>query len=116
MHSHADVERYYATRVLGVKTIYIGDRDGVVVGYLVVEDEKIVSALFVEASERRKGVGKRLLDFAKAQSSNELELWTFVENSEARKFYARERFEEIRSTAGENEESLPDVLLQWRRP
>jgi putative acetyltransferase len=44
-----------------------------------------------------------------------LSLWTFQANEGARRFYAREGFAEVRMTEGDNEEGLPDVLLEWVR-
>jgi GNAT superfamily N-acetyltransferase len=40
---------------------------------------------------------------------------SFQANTRARAFYAREGFREVRMTDGDNEEGLPDVLLEWVR-
>lgn len=74
-----------------------------------------VDALYLAPPARGRGLGKRLLDEAKA-AEPELWLWTFQANSAARRFYAREGFVEVASTDGSgNDEQLPDVRLHWRR-
>jgi len=58
------------------------------------------------------GPVRALLDRAK-EGRREVDLWTFVANGAARAFYRREGFREIRTTPGDNEEGLPDILLRW---
>ncbi len=76
------------------------------------EAEGVVTALYVAVPGQ--GIGKAFLDFAKT-GRDSLELWTFVANTDARRFYRREGFTEIRQTEGDNEEGLPDILLRWER-
>ena len=64
---------------------------------------------------RRQGHGRALLDHAKARADR-LSLWTFEANREALAFYAAQGFAETARTDGDNEEGLPDVRLEWRRP
>ena len=65
---------------------------------------------------RGRGVGKALLDTAKARSDR-LELWCFQANAGARRFYAREGLAEVERTDGAgNDEKLPDVRLVWPAP
>ncbi len=54
------------------------------------------------------------MDFAKG-GRGRLKLWTFQANEDARRFYIREGFREVRMTDGDNEEGLPDVMLEWVR-
>lgn len=82
-------------------------------GFLAREGDYI-RCLYVAAAARGRGVGKRLLDRAKADAEV-LSLWTFEANTGARAFYLREGFREARRTAGDNEEGLPDIEFVWRR-
>ena len=76
-------------------------------------DGAIVHALYLQPAARRRGQGKRLLDWAKAHSPH-LTLWTFQANTGARAFYAREGFAEVEMTDGaRNDEVVPDVRLVW---
>lgn len=75
-------------------------------------DGGYVSCLYVARAHRGRGLGKRLLDRAKARAPR-LSLWTFQANDGARAFYRREGFAERRRTAGVNEARLPDVEYVW---
>ncbi len=83
-------------------------------GFLSLDGEE-VRALYLAPAARGVGWGRRLLDGAKAASPR-LRLWTFEANARARAFYAREGSRELRRTAGDNEEGLPDLLLAWEAP
>ena len=85
---------------------------GRVLGFLA-REEAYVHALYVSAAARGRGVGSALLQGAQAVRPT-LDLWTFAANAGARRFYRRHGFAEVRSTAGENDEGLPDILLSWR--
>ena len=71
-----------------------------------------VSALYLAPEARGKGLGKALLEEAKALGH--LQLWAFQANHRARAFYQREGFAEVRLTDGaDNDEKLPDVWMEW---
>lgn len=79
-------------------------------------DGATVHALYLAPRARGRGLGKRLLDDAKARAGR-LELWCFQANVRARRFYAREGFAEVELTDGAgNDEKLPDVRLVWPAP
>ncbi len=111
VHSPAEVEAFYQDFVFVRREVWVtGDP---VEGFMALDPEaNMVTALYV--SRPGQGIGRRLLDHAKADRAV-LELWTFVANEGARRFYAREGFSEVRQTPGDNEEGLPDVLLRWER-
>ena len=85
---------------------------GRVLGFLA-REEAYVHALYVSAAARGRGVGSALLQGAQAVRPT-LDLWTFKANAGARRFYRRHGFAEVRSTAGDNDEGLPDIHLSWR--
>ena len=74
----------------------------------------LAAALFVDPRFQGRGLGKRLLDHAKAQSSL-LRLSVFAQNPRAVKFYQREGFwaTDVKGH-GETEETI--VLLRWEAP
>lgn len=111
IHDADDVECHYRDFIFAKRDVWVtGDP---VAGFLALDvDCAEVTALFV--ARPGHGVGKALLDHAKADRDHS-ELWTFMANEGARRFYAREGFFEVRRTVGENEEGLPDVLLRWER-
>ncbi len=74
-----------------------------------------IQSLYLAPQARGQGLGRRLLDHAKA-GADRLDLWTHQANREARAFYARQGFFENRLTNGEgNDEKLPDVHLIWAK-
>ncbi|QHQ36092.1 GNAT family N-acetyltransferase [Algicella marina] len=82
-------------------------------GFMAREADYITS-LYVRCGARGAGVGRALLNEAKAAEAS-LRLWTFAANRRARAFYEREGFRMARRTQGDNAECLPDVEYVWRR-
>ena len=78
--------------------------------YIALSEDHFITSLY--CAQPGAGRGKALLDYAKGLRPR-LSLWTFVANTGARRFYVRESFVELRRTAGENEENLPDLLYRW---
>lgn len=113
VHPHDDVIRYYQDVLFAKNSVTIAESLGQVVGYLARQDDHI-NALYVAKSARRGGIGYALIGFAKAQA-RALTLWTFRANTAARAFYQMQGFTSLRSTEGDNEEGLPDILLGWTR-
>ena len=109
LHAADDIERHYREVVFPKRRVFvIGDP---VAGFLSLDEtDREVTALF--AAEPGQGNGKALLDHAKTLQPT-LQLWTFVANDGARRFYEREGFCEVRRTEGDNEEGLADILFQW---
>ena len=122
LHDRASIGRFVHDVVFAMRHVFVAvpDAPGTVVpsdeprGFLAVDIEDMVAALYVAAPARGRGIGRALVERAKAETPGGLRLWTFRPNHAARLFYAREGFEEIGRTEGDNEEGLPDVLLEWR--
>jgi ribosomal protein S18 acetylase RimI-like enzyme len=92
--------------------VTLAETAGEVCGYIACDAAQVAS-LAVTEGRRGEGIGARLMDHAKAVRPAGLRLWTFAANAGALRFYARQGFVELRRTAGENEEGLPDILLGW---
>ncbi|WP_420407110.1 GNAT family N-acetyltransferase [Hoeflea sp.] len=111
VHSREDVIEFYEKFVFKRREVWVSGNP--VSGFVALDVfNNMVTALYV--SNPGMGIGKALLDHAKT-GRDMLELWTFVANEDARRFYAREGFREIRVTEGDNEEGLPDMLWRWER-
>ncbi|MDP3175485.1 MAG: GNAT family N-acetyltransferase [Phenylobacterium sp.] len=73
-----------------------------------------IDQLYVSPDQQGRGMGARLLGFAKAANVG-LSLWTFQANAGARGFYEARGFEVVTLTDGAgNEEREPDALYRWR--
>ena len=91
-------------------TFIAGEREG----FMAVKGGSI-DQLQIAAAARGQGLGRALVDYAKTLSGR-LDCWTFQSNAPARAFWWRMGFAPIGGTDGDNEEGLPDIHLEWRRP
>lgn len=89
-------------------------RDGALPVAFLARDNAYVKALYVLPAWRAQGAGSRLLTEAQ-ENAAALELFTHVRNTAARRFYARAGFIEAEGSL-ENDESVPDLRMVWRRP
>ena len=113
IHSRAQ-ERAFLRDLIGRGWVRVARRDGDVVGFIA-RDGGEVHALYVAEGARGGGLGRRLLNDAKA-ARPALGLWTFQANVRAQAFYLREGFREVgRSDGAGNDEGLPDIRYEWSR-
>jgi chorismate mutase/GNAT superfamily N-acetyltransferase len=113
VHSREQTHRWMADRLAADSEGWVAERDGRVVGYLVITHDW-VDDLFLAPGETGHGLGAALLDLAKAQRPEGLCLWVFESNEGARRFYRRHGLVELESTDGSgNEERSPDVRMAW---
>ncbi len=111
--SYQDILNRYQSFVIENRTVWVADGNPLK-GYISLnDDDGHVLALY--SDPKRHGTGKALLDHAKSDRDY-LQLWTFAANVDGRRFYEREGFVEVERTAGDNEENLPDIRYEWRRP
>ena len=88
----------------------MGDR---IAGFCTRDDDNI-GALYVVAEARNTGIGKRLLDTAKADR-DWITVWAYEKNIHALRFYKREGLVEV-SREIENESNLMNIEHRWTRP
>jgi ribosomal protein S18 acetylase RimI-like enzyme len=84
-----------------------------VVGFMASTPE-FISQLYVRVASIGQGIGKRLLQLAKSQSSGSLWLYTFAQNRNARGFYEHHGFFEVERES-ENMWKLEAIKYVWRR-
>lgn len=92
---------------------WVAEKEGRIVGFSTRSDE-LVGALYVVPEARSLGIGKRLLDLAKADR-DWVNLWAYEQNRQARKFYAREGFIEVAREL-EEETNLMEIKHRWTKP
>lgn len=113
VHEVGGIEWYIANRLINRGSSFVFVWHDEIIGWVDVHEDW-VDQLYCKRGHTGNGIGKQLLDFAKSQSPNGLQLWTFQVNKGARKFYQREGFREVEMTDGQNnEEKAPDVRLVW---
>jgi GNAT superfamily N-acetyltransferase len=114
-HSDDDVRRWILETVVPEQETWVAEEDARVVALLVVTPGWI-EQLYVAPDRLRRGIGRALLDHAKARAAGGLSLYTFQANARARRFYERNGFTaEWLGDGSANEEGQPDVRYVWTR-
>ena len=112
---HAAVEALFVPSLLEARTLFVAEENGEILGYLSMNPEDgFVPALYLRPAARGKGVGKMLLDAAKAAHPDGLELTVFERNTDALRFYEREGFYEDPSRRDDStDEGIPTLWMRW---
>ncbi len=112
VHPHDDVLHHFATVVLPRRETWVALDGDAVVAFMALEPGW-VDHLYVEPGRTGQGIGAALLERAKQQQPEGLDLWAFRSNTGARRFYERHGFVAVAFTEGDNEERAPDVRYHW---
>jgi len=114
VHGEAEVTNWVKHVVLPRLECWLAERaSGAIVGMLVLEGDWI-DQLYVDPDLTRAGIGTQLIGVAKRERPEGLQLWTFVSNQDAQRFYQHHGFDEVeRTDGGRNEEGAPDVRYRW---
>ena len=113
LHDPEGVVKHYRTEVAANRRTLVAVVESAIVGFATLSRDGFITALYVAPKFRRKGIGGLLLSRAKTELGAEARLWTFQANLASQAFYARHGFVESNRTSGDNEEGLPDILLEW---
>jgi ribosomal protein S18 acetylase RimI-like enzyme len=114
VHTHEDVLKHYQDDEKIKRNTLVAVDGSRVRGFVTLTRDGFITALHVEAASRNQGIGGLLLARVKRELSPEINLYSFEANGDARRFFARHGFVEINRTTGDNEENLPDILMEWR--
>ena len=112
IHTPAQDLWFFENIVFKQETLLVARDGGCVLGFVAYKKDWL-NHLYVSPEHWRLGVGGQLLRAAQ-KASKHLQLWTFQQNTTARRFYAAHGFEECELTDGRgNEEKVPDVRMAW---
>ena len=111
-HPLSQQRRYFLDEVVPKYAVRLALLDGQLVGFVAASRET-VAQLYVRVGFHRRGIGSRLLAWAKEGSAGTLRLHTFARNQGARLFYRRHGFVEA-AHGLEPFWQLEDVELHWR--
>ena len=113
LHTAEQDLRFFSQRFLPANSVWVAEREGQVVGYLGF-DADWINHLYLLPEAQGQGIGLSLLAKPLADGRTR-RLWTFQQNSRARRFYEGRGFVMVRLTDGAgNEERTPDALYEWR--
>ena len=113
-HTDDEVRDWFKSVVVPGREAWVAVAGDTVAGLLVLGDTEL-EQLYLDPSWRGRGLGDRLIQLAKRQRPQGLELWTFQLNAPAQRFYERHGFKVAERTDGRhNEEREPDVRYVWQ--
>ncbi|WKA32002.1 GNAT family N-acetyltransferase [Bradyrhizobium roseum] len=105
---------FYRERVFATCTVWGAFEGHEMRGVIAFRDDWI-EQLYILPEAQGRGLGSQLLDIAK-RSSERLQLWTFLRNVPARRFYEARGFVlVVRTDGARNEEKEPDARYLWTR-
>ena len=114
VHTHGDVVKHYEDDEKIKRNTIVAVDGARVRGFVTLTRDGFITALHVEEASRNQGIGALLLQRVKRELSPQINLYIFQANEKAQRFFARHGFAEINRTTGDNEEDLPDTLMEWR--
>lgn len=114
LHTPDEDLAFFQEHVFPASEVWIAEAEGQPIGFAAAKLDWL-DHLYVDPAWHGQGVGQTLLSAAR-EGRPELNLWTFQENAQARRFYERHGFRLIATTDGSgNEERMPDAHYRWVR-
>jgi GNAT superfamily N-acetyltransferase len=113
-HPLADQREYLFSEIQTKNSIRVAVLEDVIVGFVAANRESL-SQLYVRVGFHRKGIGTRLLNWAKGQSDGSLWLYTFARNLRACAFYEKNGFIAV-ARGFEPMWGLEDIRFEWHAP
>ncbi len=92
--------------------VYEDDVTNLIDGFIGLTD-CYIAGLFVKDTAQSKGIGKKLLDYAKSIKS-EMRLSVYQENVGAVHFYKREQFQ-IQSESVDDNTNAKELIMTWKK-
>ena len=115
-HPEQEVREWVGSHLLRTHMVAVWEQDRTIVAVLATSEEQTgswINQLFVLPGWNAKGIGTKLLQFAHGTLQKPIHLYTFQENTRARRFYERHGYEAVQFSDGsQNEEKCPDVLYR----
>lgn len=107
-----DIEDMFSPELLERRLVLVPEVEGKVAGYLSLDVQaQFLHALYLAPEYRTRGLGKALLNSAKAVCSTGFELTVWQPNIRAKQFYLREGLRQI--GLGADEAGLPVFRMKW---
>lgn len=112
LHTAEEDLAYVSGRLMAEDAVWVAEMEGLVVGYVAFRPGWI-DHLYVHPERQGQGIGPALLGKA-LEDGRARQLWTFRQNTRARRFYEARGFRPVEFTDGSgNEERAPDVRYLW---
>ena len=119
-HSDTDVCTWIREKLIPSGAVTVAEQESRIIGMMAISSRDEISwidQLYIAPDSVNQGVGTRLLELAKQRLASPVRLFTFQQNSAARRFYERNGFRVIALSDGQgNEEKCPDALYEFCDP
>jgi GNAT superfamily N-acetyltransferase len=113
LHDETETRSWMRDVVLAEQRVLVAERNARVVGFAALHGDWL-EQLYVAPDAIGSGVGRPLLDAAKAERPAGLWLYVFTRNARARRFYEAAGFVLVAEGDGSgNEEHEPDCTYRW---
>jgi GNAT superfamily N-acetyltransferase len=117
VHSDDEIREWIKAVVIPDREVWLAESDEGQALAMLVLDGNWIDQLYVDPIWTGMGLGSRLVELARSRRPAGLQLWTFVSNIGARRFYERHGFLAAETTDGSgNEEKEPDIRFVWGNP
>ena len=110
-HPLSEQRDFFLTEVLPAHDVCLALLGDELAGFIAASRDS-VAQLHVRVGRHRRGIGRQLLDWAKARSAGRLWLYTFARNAGACAFYQANGFEAV-ARGFEPTGQLEDVRYEW---
>ena len=114
-HFFYEDQDYFRDHVLKENQVFVVEADRKPVAFMAMRAE-FIDHLYVHPEYQKRGIGKKLLDFARRLSPKHIWLYTLQINANARAFYEKNGFTAEKFGVSPPPESEPDVEYHWRNP
>lgn len=111
LHTPAEDVAFHGRLIAGAR-VMVAEAEGIPVGYAAVRDGWL-EHLWIAPVHHRRGIGRKLLAWARASHPGDLDLYVFTHNTRAIAFYLAHGAVQIDASDGQgNEEHLPDLTFR----
>jgi len=115
-HTDDEVREWVTNSLIPAGGVAVAELNRVVIAVLATSNENgtnWIDQMYIDPLYVGKGIGTKMLRDLLQTTSKPIRLYTFQQNTGARRFYERHGFQAIQFTDGmHNEEQCPDVLYE----
>lgn len=111
-HTFEEDRTYFCDVILVHNDVWIVQLLGISAAFMAIAGD-FIDQLYVDPAYQRSGLGRALLEHARALSPEHLWLYTLQMNTNGRAFYERNGFRAVKLGISPPPESEPDVEYHW---
>jgi len=114
-HFFYEDQNYFQDHILKENQLWVVQVNNHPVAFMAMNGD-FIDQLYIHPDYWRRGIGQRLIEFARERSPEHLWLYTLQVNVNARAFYEKNGFVAEKFGVSPPPESEPDVEYHWHKP